>query len=75
MWFHEFEDEINHRGQIRWLRKRIQKKLLLSTHYEPDIVDLILKELKITDRSEMETLSVDLKDIKAITETKYIFLN
>jgi uncharacterized damage-inducible protein DinB len=21
-WFHVFEDEINHRGQIRWLRKR-----------------------------------------------------
>jgi uncharacterized damage-inducible protein DinB len=24
MWFHVFEDEINHRGQIRWLKKRIQ---------------------------------------------------
>lgn len=23
MWFHVFEDEINHRGQIRWFRKRI----------------------------------------------------
>ena len=23
MWFHVFEDEINHRGQIRWLRKRL----------------------------------------------------
>lgn len=23
-WFHVFEDEINHRGQIRWLRKRLQ---------------------------------------------------
>lgn len=22
-WFHVFEDEINHRGQIRWLRKRV----------------------------------------------------
>jgi uncharacterized damage-inducible protein DinB len=22
-WFHVFEDEINHRGQIRWLRKRL----------------------------------------------------
>lgn len=22
-WFHVFEDEINHRGQIRWIRKRI----------------------------------------------------
>lgn len=22
MWFHVFEDEINHRGQIRWIRKR-----------------------------------------------------
>jgi hypothetical protein len=21
-WFHVFEDELNHRGQIRWLRKR-----------------------------------------------------
>jgi uncharacterized damage-inducible protein DinB len=25
MWFHVFEDEINHRGQIRWLRKRLPK--------------------------------------------------
>ncbi|MFC5451073.1 DinB family protein [Paenibacillus aestuarii] len=23
MWFHVLEDEINHRGQIRWLRKRL----------------------------------------------------
>jgi hypothetical protein len=22
-WFHVFEDEINHRGQIRWLRARL----------------------------------------------------
>lgn len=22
-WFHVFEDEINHRGQIRWIRKRV----------------------------------------------------
>ncbi|HEY0828678.1 MAG TPA: integrase, partial [Bacilli bacterium] len=25
MWFHVFEDEINHRGQMRWLRKRLPK--------------------------------------------------
>ena len=25
-WFHVFEDEINHRGQIRWLRKRAVEK-------------------------------------------------
>lgn len=24
LWFHVFEDEINHRGQISWLRKRIK---------------------------------------------------
>lgn len=23
IWFHVFEDEINHRGQIRWLRQRL----------------------------------------------------
>ena len=23
-WFHVFEDELNHRGQIRWLRKRVR---------------------------------------------------
>lgn len=23
MWFHVLEDELNHRGQIRWLRKRL----------------------------------------------------
>ncbi len=23
MWFHVLEDEINHRGQIRWMRKRL----------------------------------------------------
>ena len=26
-WFHVFEDEINHRGQIRWLRKRAVDRL------------------------------------------------
>jgi uncharacterized damage-inducible protein DinB len=26
-WFHVFEDEINHRGQIRWLRKRLPETL------------------------------------------------
>ena len=25
-WFHTAEDEINHRGQIRWLRKRLGKQ-------------------------------------------------
>ena len=25
MWFHVFEDELNHRGQIRWIRKRLPK--------------------------------------------------
>lgn len=25
MWFHVFEDEINHRGQIRWISKRIRE--------------------------------------------------
>ena len=25
MWFHVFEDEINHRGQIRMIRKRLKK--------------------------------------------------
>ena len=24
LWFHVFEDELNHRGQIRWLRKRAE---------------------------------------------------
>jgi uncharacterized damage-inducible protein DinB len=24
-WFHVFEDEINHRGQIRWLRRRLPR--------------------------------------------------
>ena len=24
-WFHVFEDELNHRGQIRWIRKRAVK--------------------------------------------------
>ncbi len=24
LWFHVFEDEINHRGQISWIRKRIK---------------------------------------------------
>ena len=22
-WFHVFEDELNHRGQMRWLRQRL----------------------------------------------------
>ena len=26
-WFHVFEDEINHRGQINWLKKRIPENL------------------------------------------------
>lgn len=25
MWFHVFEDALNHRGQIRWLRKRAEE--------------------------------------------------
>ncbi len=25
-WFHVFEDELNHRGQIRWLRKRALRR-------------------------------------------------
>jgi uncharacterized damage-inducible protein DinB len=25
-WFHVFEDELNHRGQIRWIRKRAEGK-------------------------------------------------
>ena len=25
-WFHVFEDELNHRGQIRWLRKRAESR-------------------------------------------------
>ena len=24
LWFHVYEDEINHRGQINWIRKRIK---------------------------------------------------
>jgi L-ascorbate metabolism protein UlaG (beta-lactamase superfamily) len=56
------------------LIKQLKPKIVLPTHYEPDIVDIILKDLKITDRSETETLSIDLKDIQAIKETKYIFL-
>ena len=27
MWFHVFEDELNHRGQIRWLRNRLPENL------------------------------------------------
>lgn len=23
MWFHVFEDELSHRGQIRWLKRRL----------------------------------------------------
>ncbi|WP_317965434.1 DinB family protein [Paenibacillus sp. CCS19] len=30
MWFHVFEDEINHRGQIRWLKRRVREKLSKS---------------------------------------------
>ena len=26
-WFHAAEDEINHRGQIRWLRKRLPAEM------------------------------------------------
>lgn len=26
MWFHVLEDEINHRGQIRWIRKRVREE-------------------------------------------------
>src|SRR5699024_4008551 len=27
IWFHVFEDEVNHRGQIRWLRRRAEENL------------------------------------------------
>jgi hypothetical protein len=33
-WFHAAEDEINHRGQIRWLRKRLPTEM--SAHYVLD---------------------------------------
>ena len=33
-WFHAAEDEINHRGQIRWLRKRLPAEM--SAHYVLD---------------------------------------
>jgi uncharacterized damage-inducible protein DinB len=29
-WFHQAEDEINHRGQIRWLRARLPKRAVSS---------------------------------------------
>jgi uncharacterized damage-inducible protein DinB len=32
-WFHQAEDEISHRGQIRWLRARLPQR---STHLSPD---------------------------------------
>jgi uncharacterized damage-inducible protein DinB len=28
IWFHVFEDEINHRGQISWIKKRLKNLLL-----------------------------------------------
>ncbi|WIV21173.1 DinB family protein [Paenibacillus polygoni] len=28
IWFHVFEDEINHRGQIRWLRQRLPRPIV-----------------------------------------------
>ena len=30
-WFHVAEDEINHRGQIRWLRARLSRSKVLDT--------------------------------------------
>jgi uncharacterized damage-inducible protein DinB len=30
-WFHVFEDELNHRGQIRWLRKRAESSTAART--------------------------------------------
>ena len=30
MWFHVLEDELNHRGQIRWLRRRLPRDPRLS---------------------------------------------
>ncbi len=31
-WFHVLEDEIGHRGQIRWLRKRLAEPMIFQTH-------------------------------------------
>ncbi|MEO8666269.1 MAG: DinB family protein [Ignavibacteria bacterium] len=28
LWFHVFEDEINHRGQISWIKKRLRKSIV-----------------------------------------------
>ena len=28
-WFHVMEDEVNHRGQMRWLRARLPKSMAL----------------------------------------------
>jgi hypothetical protein len=54
--------------------KQVKPAIFLALHYAPNVVDEVLKTLKITDRSETDTLSVNKEDIQSIKGTKYVFL-
>jgi hypothetical protein len=55
--------------------KQVKPSIFLALHYAPDVVDEVLKTLKITDRSETDTLAINKKDIQSIKGTKYVFMN
>jgi hypothetical protein len=56
------------------LLKQVKPSVALALHYEPEVVDEVLKELKISDRSETETFAINKKDLESFKGTKYVFL-
>lgn len=58
---------------IKAIRK-LQPKIISPIHFSRDAIDDILGEFNITDRSEVEELTIDSEDIAAINGMKYVFL-
>jgi L-ascorbate metabolism protein UlaG (beta-lactamase superfamily) len=54
--------------------EQLKPTIVLPLHYAAEVVDKVLKKLNITDRSEMDTLAVDRKDLDNIKNPKYVFL-
>jgi hypothetical protein len=56
------------------LLKQIKPSVALALHYEPEVIDEVLKTLKITDRSELDTFAINKKDLESIKGTKFVLL-
>lgn len=56
------------------LIEQTKPKIIAPIHYTQTAIDAVLKELNITDRSEVDVINIDAEDIAAIKDMKYIFL-